>query len=334
MNGDLLDAIARRELLRRAGLGALALAAGSSALAQAGDYPRRPIRVVVNNAAGGGVDVVARAITQPMSEAIGQPVVIDNRGGAGGLIGGEAVAKADADGYTLLATAGSMVVIAPHLYRKIAFDPMKDLVPVAPAGRATLFLVVRQGIPVQNVDQFIRHLKANAGKLSYGSAGNGSSLHLAGEMFKQQAGVDAVHVPYKGAAPAIQDLLGGQLDFMFDSGTALEHVRSGRLRLLAVANMARSSLFPDVPTLDQSGLKGFDAGSTYGFFAPANTPAEVVNRLNTEINRTMSLKPVRDRLMAIGAEPTQGTPQQFAAVLREDSRRFGEIVRERKITIE
>jgi tripartite-type tricarboxylate transporter receptor subunit TctC len=227
-----------------------------------------------------------------------------------------------------------MVAIGPHLYKKMPFDPAKALTPVAAAGRATLFLLVRPGLPAQNIGEFIKFLKANPGKLSYGSAGNGSSLHLAGEMFKSHAGVFAVHVPYRGAGQAIVDLLAGQVDFVFDSGVGLEHVRSGKLRMLAVANRSRSSLFPDVPTLHEAGLKGFDAGSTYGYFAPAGTPADVIARLNREINRTLALKPVRDRLTAIGAEPTPLSPAEFGAVTAADSERFGAIVRERRIGLD
>ena len=325
-------AVLRRQLLI-AGAAALAGVPTGAALAQAGAFPSKPVRIIVNNAPGGAVDVVARVIAQPLQEALGQPVVIENRGGAGGLLGGEAVAKAPADGYTLLATAGSMVVISPHLQRNMPFDPDK-LVPVAAAGRATLFLVVRADVPARSVGELVQLMKSQPGKLSFGSAGNGSSLHIAGEMFKSQTGTFAVHVPYRGASPAIQDLLAKNLDFVFDSGTALEHVRNGRLRLLAVANQARSSMFPDTPTMEQAGIKGFDAGSTYGFLAPAGTPPEVVARLNAEINKILAQKPVRDRLMAIGAEPTPMSPAEFRAVLADDSRRFGAIIRERKITVE
>ena len=322
----------RRHVL--AGLAAMlaGLPAGV-ALAQAGGFPNKPIRIIVNNAPGGAVDVVARTIGQPLQEALGQPVVIENRGGAGGLLGGEAVAKAAADGYTLLCTAGSMVVISPHLQRNLPFDPEK-LVPVAAAGRATLFLLARPDVPARTVDELVRHMKANPGRLSFGSAGNGSSLHIAGEMFKSQTGTFAVHVPYRGASPAIQDLLAKNLDFVFDSGTGLEQVRAGKLRLLAVANKARSSMFPDTPTMEQAGIQGFDAGSSYGFLAPAGTPPEVVARLNTEINKILAQKSVRERLMAIGAEPTPMSAAEFRTVLADDSRRFGAIIRERKITIE
>ena len=333
MHGDTMTShptarLPRRTLLAAAVALAAALPSGG-AFAQA--FPNKPVRIVVNNAPGGAVDVVARVIAQPLQEALGQPVVIENKGGAGGLLGGEQVATAAPDGYTLLATAGSMVAIGPHLYKKMAFDPAK-LVPVAAAGRATLFLVTRAEVPVKNVDQFVKHLKANPGKLTFGSAGNGSSLHLAGEMLKSMTGTYAVHVPYRGASPAIQDMLAGPVDFMFDSGTSLEHVKSGKLNLLAVGNLQRATLYPDTPTMQE--LKGFDAGSTYGFFAPPGTPADVVAKLNREINKVLAMKPVRDRLLAIGAEATPMSPAEFGAVTEADSKRYGAVIRERKITLD
>ncbi|UUX94520.1 tripartite tricarboxylate transporter substrate binding protein [Aquabacterium sp. J223] len=331
MTGDRFRPLPRRRLLAAA---ASPLAALLPSTASAQGFPSKPVRIVVNNATGGATDLLARAISQPVQEGLGQSVVVDNRGGAGGLLGGEVVATSAPDGHTMLLTAGSMVAIGPHLYKKMPFDPVKDLVPVAPLGRATLFLLVRPAVPANNVQEFIRHLKANPGKLSYGSAGNGSSLHLAGEMFKSQAGVFAVHVPYRGAGPAIQDLLAGQIDFIFDSGTGLEQVRAGKLKLLAVANLQRSSQFPDVPTLNESGLKGFDAGSTYGLFAPAGTPADAVQRVNREVVRALGMKNVRDRIQSMGAEPTPGTPADLARITADDSRRFGAIVRERKIALD
>jgi tripartite-type tricarboxylate transporter receptor subunit TctC len=294
-------------------------------------YPSQPIKMIVNVPPGGAVDQIARVIGQSLNEAFGQPVIVENRTGAGGMVGGEQVARATPDGYTLLVTAGSMVVIGPHIYSKMSFDVDKDLVPIAGPARASLFLVAKPSLPVQDIQSFMAYLKANPGKLSYGSAGNGTSPHLAGEMFKAEAGVFAVHVPYRGAAPAMQDLLAGQIDYFFDSGTGLEQVKSGKLRLLAVANPTRSSLFPGTPTLQEAGLKGFDAGTTYGFYAPAGTPPEIVARLNAEINRSLEKKAVRERIQALGAEPTVTTPAQFAKIMKDDSRRFGAIAKARNI---
>ena len=317
-------------LVRRSLLALLAAAALAPAV-QAQSWPAKPIRVIVNFPPGGAADQIARAISLPLQEALGQPVVVENRGGSGGNIGGEAVAKSPADGYTLLMSSGGMVSVNPHIYARMAFDPAKDLTPVASAARVLVFLTVRPTLPVNNIQEFIAYAKANPGKLSYGSPGNGSSPHLAGEMFKSQAGLFAVHVPYRGAAPALQDLLAGQIDFAFDPGIGLNQVRAGKLKLLAIGSLKRSPLFPEVPTLAEAGLKGFDADTVFGFYAPAATPASVVTRLNTEINHILGSQAVKDRIAALGGEALPLTPAEFAAKASEDSRRFGAIIRERKI---
>jgi len=302
-----------------------------AAWAQGQSWPARPVRLVVNFSPGSSPDVLARAISVPLSQALGQPVVVDNRAGASGMIGADLVAKAPPDGYTLLMTAGSTITTNPFIYPKMAYDTEKDLVPVAAAARLALFLDIRPNLPVKNFKEFLAYVKANPGKLSYGSAGNATGLHLAGEMLKSQAGVDAVHVPYKGASPALQDLLAGQIDFYFDPGIALRHVRDGKLRMLGVAAKHRSSAFPDVPTLDEMGLKGFDAGTTHGFYAPAGTPADIVVKLNREINKTLTQPQVLAQIANIGADATPLTPQQFAAVMADDSRRYGAVIKERNI---
>jgi tripartite-type tricarboxylate transporter receptor subunit TctC len=312
---------------------AAALASGllASPLALAQAWPAKPIRVVVNFPPGGAADQLARAIGQPLSEALGQPVVVENRAGANGNIGGEAVAKSAPDGYTLLMSSGGMVSVNPHLYAKMPFDPARDLVPVAAAARVAVYLMAKPALPPSDVKDFLQYVKAHPGKLSFGSPGNGSSPHLAAEMMKSQAGLFAVHVPYRGAAPALQDLLAGQIDFYFDPGIGLQHAKSGRLKLLAVGSMKRSPLFPEVPTLHEVGLKNFDADTVFGFYAPAGTPADVVNRLNTEINRILRTRPVQDRVLAMGGEALPLSPAEFGAKAMEDSRRFGAIIRERKI---
>ncbi|MDP2816954.1 MAG: tripartite tricarboxylate transporter substrate binding protein [Polaromonas sp.] len=313
---------------------ALALAAGAmlpAAHAQTAAWPTKPVRVIVNFPPGGAADQLARAIGVPLAEALGQPVVVENRGGANGNIGGEAVAKAPADGYTLLMSSGGMVSVNPHLYPKMAFDPAKDLVPVAAAARVLVFLEVKPTLPVNNIREFLAYMKANPGKLSFGSPGNGSSPHLAAEMMKAQTNTFAVHVPYRGAAPAMQDLLGGQLDFMFDPGIGLQHVRAGKLKLLAVGSSKRSPLFPDVPTLDEVGLKGFDADTWFGFYAPAGTPADVVSRLNREINKILGSQAVKDRILAIGGIPAPMSPSDFNMRALIDGARFGALIRARNI---
>ena len=313
----------------------LAVAAGAAgaplAWAQGDNWPAKPIRLVVNFPPGSSPDVLARAVSLPLQQALGQPVVVDNRAGASGMIGADMVAKAAPDGYTLLMTAGSTITTNPFIYPKMPYDTDKDLVPVAAAARVALFLVVRPELPVNNLREFLAYMKANPGKLSYGSAGNATGLHLAGEMLKGQAGVDAVHVPYKGASPALQDLLAGQIDFYFDPGIALGQVRAGKLKMLGVAVAHRSSAFPDVPTLAEAGLKGFDAGTTHGFYAPAGTPPEIVARLNREINKILALPAVRTQIATIGAEPSPMSPAQFAALMADDSKRYGAVIRERGI---
>lgn len=294
-------------------------------------WPAKPVRVIVNFPPGGAADQLARAIGVPLADALGQPVVIENRAGANGNIGGEVVAKAPADGYTLLMSSGGMVSVNPHLYPRMAFDPAKDLTPVAAAARVLVFLEVKPTLPANNIKEFLAYLKANPGKLSFGSPGNGSSPHLAAEMMKAQANLYAVHVPYRGAAPAMQDLLGGQLDFMFDPGIGLQHVKAGKLKLLAVGSAKRSPLFPDVPTLEEAGLKGFDADTWFGFYAPAGTPAEVVSRLNREINKILGTQAVRDRISAIGGVPAPMSPADFGSRAAIDGTRFGALIRARNI---
>ncbi|MCZ8252313.1 MAG: tripartite tricarboxylate transporter substrate binding protein [Hylemonella sp.] len=321
-------------VLRRTALGALVAAAGllPMAQAQAQAYPSKPVKVIVSFPPGGVADVLARLVAAPLQDALGQPVVVENRAGSGGNIGADAVAKSPADGYTLLMSSGGTVSVNPHIYPKMPFDPNKDIVPVASVARVAVFLLARNNLPVNNAKEFIDYLKANPGKLSYGSPGNGSSPHLAGEMFKSMSSTFAVHVPYRGAAPALNDLLAGQIDYAFDPGIGLTHVRAGRLKLLAVGSPKRSSLFPDVPTVEEAGLKGFDADTYFGFYAPAGTPAAVVTRLNTEINKILSTPATKERIAALGGEAVPMSPQAFAAKAAEDSKRFGKLIKERGIT--
>jgi tripartite-type tricarboxylate transporter receptor subunit TctC len=318
---------ARRNLL----IAALCCLAFAAPAAWAQSWPTKPVRVIVNFPPGGAADQLARMIGTPLGEALGQPVVIENRGGANGNIGGEVVAKAPPDGYTLLMSSGGMVSVNPHIYPHMSFDPTKDLVPVAAAARVLVYLVAKPSVPANNIKEFIAYVKANPGKLAYGSPGNGSSPHLAGEMLKSQAGLYAIHVPYRGAAPALQDLLAGQLDFYFDPGIGLPYVRANRLKLFAIGSMKRSPLFPDVPTLDEAGLKGFDADTVFGFYAPAGTPPDVINRLNREVNRILGTPTVKERIITLGGEPLALSPAEFAAKADEDSKRFAKIIKERKI---
>ncbi|MDP9607674.1 UNVERIFIED_ORG: tripartite-type tricarboxylate transporter receptor subunit TctC [Variovorax paradoxus] len=310
---------------------ALSLGLCACAISQAEDWPKQPVKVVVNFAAGGAADQLARVVGAPLQQALGQPVVIDNKGGAGGNLGGELVAKAAADGYTLLMSSGGMVSINPHIYARMPFDPAKDLVPVAAVARVPFYLVVRSDNPAKSFKDLIADLKANPGKRAFGSPGNGSSPHLAAEMMTGQTGTSAVHVPYKGAAPALTDLLGGQIDFLFDPGIAIQYVKTGKLRMLAVASLRRSPLVPDVPTLDELGLKGFDADAVFGLYAPAGTPPTVIKRINAEVNRALESPAVRSRIEILGNVPEPLTPAAFGEKGVADFKRFGAVIKERGI---
>lgn len=317
------------------GLASLGLAVvPAQAQAQGGAdpaWPAKPVRVVVNFPPGGAADQLARSIGQPLQQALGQPVVIENKAGSGGNLGGGEVARAAPDGHTLLMSSGGMVSVNPHIYAKMPFDPVVDLVPVAAAARVLVYLVVPVASPIQDFKGLVADLKAHPGQRSFGSAGNGSSPHLAAEMMTSQTGTTAIHAPYRGAAPALTDLLGGQLDFVFDPGIAIPHIQAGKLRLLAVGSPQRSPLFPEVPTLAELGLAGFDADTVFGFYAPAGTPAPVIARLNTEINRALGTPAVKERIAAIGGVPAPMSPQAFHQKALDDAKRFGAIIRERKI---
>jgi tripartite-type tricarboxylate transporter receptor subunit TctC len=308
-----------------------ALAAAGAAVAQQAAWPAKPVRLVVGFPAGGTTDVMARVIAAPLQKALGQPVIVDNKPGASGNLAVSEVSRAPGDGYTLMVAPISVQTANPHLF-KPALNPEKDLQPVASLGYAQLYLVARKDLPVKSAMDLVQMAKAAPGKMTYGSGGPGTQMHLVGELFKQQADIDVVHVPYRGAAPALQDLLGGQIDFYFDPGIGLGQVRAGKLKLLAVGSPKRSPLFPDVPTLHEAGLTGFDSDTVFGFYAPAGTPPEAIARLNREINRILGTKPVQDRITALGGEALPLTPAEFGAKAGEDSRRFGAIIRERKIT--
>lgn len=308
---------------------ALGLGAGPSADAQA--WPAKPIKIVVNFAPGGAADQLARLLAPSLEEALHQTVLVENRGGAGGNLGAEYVVRSPADGYILLMASGGTVSINPHLYSRMPFDPARDLVPVASVARVPFYLVVRADSPVKDFKGLLADLKAHPGKRAFGSPGNGSSPHLAAEMMKSLTGTFAVHVPYRGAAPALIDLLGGQIDFLFDPGIALQHVKTGKLRVLAVGSLHRAPLVPEVPTLDELGLKGFDADAVFGLYAPAETPQAVVDRVNAEVNRLLAAQAVKERIVAIGNVALPLTPQEFGRKGAEDSTRFGTLIRDRGI---
>ncbi len=310
----------------------IAAAFGFASLACAQSWPVKPIRLVVNFPPGGATDVVARAFAPRLGEALRQSIVIDNRPGAGGNIGLEMVAKSAPDGYTLLKSAAGAIVIGPHLY-KLSIDVEKDLVPVAPTMLTTLLLVVRPTLPVHSLAELIAYARANPGKLSYGSSGIGSGLHIAGEMLVHAENIKATHVPYKGAVMALNDMLGDRVDFMFDTAPVVPHIKAGKLRLLAVARAVRSSMFPDTPTMAEAGAD-VTVEFVQGVYAPTGTPREIVARLNREMDRIMQSVEGRAALALIGAEPVTASPEEFAALQRRERERFGAIVRAANIRVE
>lgn len=310
------------------------LLAGMSAPAAAQPWPDKPIRLVVNFPAGGAADTLARGISPGLSEALKRPVVIDNRPGANGIVGGDAVAKAPADGYTFLLTSGGAVAIDPFLYKKMPYDPLKDLTPVASVALVRVYLLVHPSVPAKTLDAFIAYVREHPGKLSYGSAGNGSTPHIAAEMFKRAGKLDAVHVPYKGAAPALSDLLAGRVQFMFDPGPGLQHVASGKLRLLAVASAKRAAQYPDVPTLAEAGLQDVDGDSTFGVYAPAGTPPAIVERMNREINRALAGAQLQDNVNKLGGAVAPLSIQAFAERQNVDRARYGRFIRQAGITVD
>ena len=310
----------------------LVVAAAGVALATAAfaqPYPSKPIRFVVPFPPGGPLDIMGRAIAQKLADVWGQPVVVDNRPGAGGGIGAEIVAKSPGDGYTLLMGAVSTHAINPSLYAKVPYDPQKDFVPVALVAQVPNILVVNPSLPVQSVKELIDYARAKPGALSFGSGSTGSTGHLAGELFKTMAGVDMVHIPYKGGAPAMQDLLAGQTQIMFDNlANALPQVKAGKLRALAVTTLKRAPTLPDLPTVAESGLPGFDLTTWFGVFVPAGTPRETVAKLNAEIVKALASKDLADRLAAMGAAPPENnTPESFAAFVRAEAAKYAQVVK-------
>jgi tripartite-type tricarboxylate transporter receptor subunit TctC len=295
------------------------------------DWPSKPIRLIVGFPPGSSPDVIARALVPGLTEALRQPVVVENKSGVTGMIAAEAVARAPNDGYTFLVTSGSAMSISVHTLPRLPIQPDKDLMPVAAAARIELFLVSDARLGFNDFQGFLTYAKAHPGKLSYATPGNGSAPHVAAEMLKEQAGIRAEHVPYRGSSPALQDLLGGVVQFAFDPGIALEHIRAGRLHLLAVGTTKRSPLFPATPTIQEQGLAGFDAGTTHGVYAPAGTSAAIVARMNAEINKLLASAAVAQQIRALGAEATPMTPADFGAQIRRDSERYGAIVKARGI---
>jgi len=298
-------------------------------LAQAQSWPSKPVQVIVNVAPAGTADVTARLLAPRLAEALGQAVVVDNRSGGDGYVGMDAVVRAEPDGHTLLYTPGSRIMIAPHLVKRADLDPVKALLPVAPTGRISLFLMSHPHLPAASLAEFIRYAKANPGKLNYGTPGNGTAPHIAVEIFQREAGIAMTHIPYKGAGPVMKDLLGGQIDLAFDSGTGLPQVRAGKLRLLAVAASQRRADFPEAPTFEEAGFKGVDGGPHFAFYAPLGTPRAVVERFNREVAKLMQRPEIRERFEAQGLEVAPPmTPEAFSAYVRAEYDRYARLVPE------
>src|SRR5713101_1360687 len=314
-----------------AGFAALSFAA--VVLAQG--YPSKPIRLIVPFAAGGGNDNVARLVGKHISGSLGQPLVIDNRPGAGGVLGAEVAAKSAPDGYTLFLGGVGSHAINPNLHERLPYDPVKDFAPVALLASAPLILVVHPSVPAGSIREFIAFARSKPGELNYASNGNGSSSHLAAVMFEVMADAAMVHVPYKGLSPALTDLLSGRVQLMFSSVVAiLPHIKAGKLRSLAVTGSKRLSSMPELPTVAESGLIGYEASSWYGVLAPAGTPKEIIARLNAETVKALEQPEVRNSLLAEGAEPIGGPPEKFAAHIKSENERLGKLIRDAKIRLE
>jgi tripartite-type tricarboxylate transporter receptor subunit TctC len=319
-----------RSVLYGAMIAALMMVASGATVAQS--YPTRPIRLVVPSSAGAGVtDIMARLVGQHLSMSLGQQIVIDNRPGASGILGAEVVAKAPPDGYTLL-IANVSLIVNPYLYAKMPYDPLTDFMPVTMVNSAPLQLVVHPSVPANSVAELVAYAKSRPGQLNYGSGGLGSTPFLSAELFKSITGIDVVHVPYKGGAPALTELVGGQLTFMIENvpGTT-PFVKSGKLRALAITSTERSPLAPDLPTMVEAGVPGYEMSGWNGIFAPKGTPTEIVARLHAELAKLLRAPEVKEQFAALGAEPIGDAPDQFAAFLKADTARWGKIIKEKGI---
>jgi tripartite-type tricarboxylate transporter receptor subunit TctC len=314
--------------MRKLAILLLALA-GFAGATQAQQWPAKPVRVIVNVAPGGVADITARVLGARLTETLGQPFVIENRPGGDGYIGFEGTARADPDGYTFVYAPGSTMMIAPHIVKRADFDPTRTLTPVAATGSVSLYVMVKLDLPVKNYQEFLAYARANPGKLNYGTPGNGTSPHIAVEVYNREANVKLNHVPYKGAGPALKDLLGGIIDLAFDPGIGLGQAKAGKLRLVAIAGPERHPDFPDVPTLEENGIKGVDGGPYFGYYAPNGTPAAIIDRLNGEVQKVMREPAVAERFraLAVNVAPAM-TPDAFAAYVRSEYARYGKLLKE------
>jgi tripartite-type tricarboxylate transporter receptor subunit TctC len=325
----------KRQLLSLSlGLAGIAATLTAPPLASAQTYPSKSIRLIVPFPAGGATDLFARSLSQKLGERLGQTVVVDNKPGAGGTLGSDLAAKAPADGYTLLLSTSSTHSIGPNLNPKIPYDAVRDFTPIGQVGNAPSIMLVPNSSPARTVQEWIEHARKNPGRLNYASSGNGTIVQLTAELFKSQAQLFVVHIPYKGTALAIPDLVSGKVDVLFDSlPTGLPHVREGRLRALGVTSAKRTPLAPDLPAIAEV-LPGYESTTWFGLFGPRQLPAEVVQRVNAAANQVLKDPEVMDRLTRLGIEPTGGTPAQFAAMLAGESAKWKKIIAERKITLD
>ncbi|WP_395057351.1 Bug family tripartite tricarboxylate transporter substrate binding protein [Polaromonas sp.] len=313
------------------GLGAAFMSSGVAAQS----YPVKPVRLVVPFPAGGATDILARTISQRASEKLGQQIVIDNRPGAGGTIGSDHVAKSAPDGYTLLIATGSTHSIGPIINTKIPYNVDRDFVPVVYVAQTSSVLVVPASLPVKNLAEFIALAKSKPGQLNFGSSGNGTNSHLSGELFKAQAGVFITHIPYRGTGLVFNDMMSGQVHMLMDNYvTSQSNIKEGKLRVLGVTTPQRVPFLPDVPTLAEQGLKGFDVSNWFGIYAPKGAGADIVNRVNAAFNQALQEPEMQKRLATLGATPTGGTPEQMGKMVAADSARWAKLIRDRKIVVE
>ncbi len=314
---------------------ALALASALPAAGQPANYPDKPIRIVVAYTPAGATDILARTVGQKMTEAWGQSVIIDNRPGANGNIGTEYAAKATADGYTLLMVTAGTHGINPGLYRKLGFDAVKDFAAVSLVAMVPNIFVVNTAVPAKDLREFIAYLKANPGKFNYGSPGNGSTAHLSMELFKTMTGTNMQHIPYKGSAGVLADLIGGQIIATMDNMPPyIPQVKAGKIRALAVSTARRSPAVPDIPTVAEAGVPGYDSGAWFGLVAPANTPKAIVDKLSRETARILKLPDVSARLSDLGAEPVGSTPEQFSAHIKSEIAKWAKVIKDANVELQ
>ena len=321
-------------MMKRTIVAAMALALAGGAMAQ-GSYPNRPITLVVGFAPGGGTDITARTISKKLSEYLGQNVVVENKAGAGGNIAADYVSKANPDGYTIhLGNVGALAV-APHLFAKLPYDPLKDFAPISMGVVFANVLVVHPSVKATTLAEYVKEANSRLGGMPYGTSGVGGAGHLAGELFKMMAKANLVHVPYKGGGPAMSDLLGGQVPSLFASApSAVGPVKAGKIRALAVTSAKRSASFPDVPTIAELGYPGYEATNWYAFVAPVKVPRDIIERLNKEIVRTLTTPETRDQLLSHGEEPTPTTPDELGRYMRREYETWGRVVKEANIQAE